>query len=39
MYDSKKKKFTPASYSGPGTDIITRLKENIEPINKADKTA
>lgn len=39
MYDSKKKKFTPASYSGPGTDIISRLKQNIEPINKSDKTA
>lgn len=39
MYDTKNKKYKAANYSGPGTDIITRLKENVQPINKADKTA
>lgn len=32
-------KLKPASYSGPGTDILTRLKEGVKPLNKADKTA
>lgn len=37
MYNNGK--FIPANYSGPGTDIITRLKKNIKPINDIDKTA
>lgn len=39
MYDYKNKKYVPASYSGPGTDILKNIKENKQPINKVDKTA
>lgn len=39
MYDYKLKKYVPASYSGPGTDILKNIKENKQPINKVDKTA
>jgi hypothetical protein len=37
MWDNGKIK--AASYSGPGTNIISALKENRQPLNKVDKTA
>lgn len=37
MWDNGKIK--AASYSGPGTDIVSALKENRKPLNKVDKTA
>ena len=37
MYN--KNKFTVANYSGPGTNLIDRLKKDIKPINNIDKTA
>ena len=39
IYDPVKKKYTAANYIGPGTDLITRLKNKDEPIVKADKVA
>ena len=39
IYDTKNKKYTAANYIGPGTNIITRLKNKDEPIVKSDKVA
>ena len=39
IYDPIKKKYTAANYIGPGTDLLTRLKNKDEPIVKADRVA
>jgi hypothetical protein len=31
--------FQPASYMGPGTDVIGKIKDGIKPITKSDKVA
>jgi len=39
IYDPVKKKYSAANYIGPGTDLLTRLKNKDEPIVKADRVA
>jgi hypothetical protein len=39
VYDQKNKKYTAANFIGPGTKLITRLKNNDKPIVLADKVA
>ena len=33
------KGFMPGSYMGPGTDLLRKIKNDVKPVSKSDKTA
>jgi hypothetical protein len=39
IYDPVKKKYTTSNYTGPGTDLLTRLKRGDEPKVLSDKVS